>query len=134
MKIKTETAPHVGALGEPIGEKTKLGWTIMSPMFFAQTLHVDYDNLCKLDVLGLADSSTGDQSEVYTDFKEQLTQDAEGWYGMGHPQRGNHPPPPSKEAGSLRRSGNLVRKLRSQRAIEQYDQVIQDQKIRSRLV
>ena len=31
VKIKTETAPRVGALGEPIGEKTKLGWTIMSP-------------------------------------------------------------------------------------------------------
>lgn len=31
-KIKTETAPRVGALGEPIGEKTKLGWTIMSPV------------------------------------------------------------------------------------------------------
>ena len=30
-KIKTETAPRVGALGEPIGEKTKLDWTIMSP-------------------------------------------------------------------------------------------------------
>ena len=26
-KIKTETAPRVGALGEPIGEKTKLDWT-----------------------------------------------------------------------------------------------------------
>ena len=29
-KIKTETAPRMGALGEPIGEKTKLGWTVMS--------------------------------------------------------------------------------------------------------
>ena len=54
-KIKTETAPRVGALGEPIGEKTKLGWTTMSPgkevdltpMFCTQTSHADYDNLCK---------------------------------------------------------------------------------------
>ena len=92
-KIKTETAPRVGALGEPIGEKTKLGWTIMSPgkevdltpMFCTQTSHVDYDNLCKLDVLGLADTSTGDQAEVYAEFKEQFTQDAEGWYETGLP-------------------------------------------------
>ena len=57
-KIKTETAPRVGAIGEPLGEKTNLGWTIMSPgkevdlspMFFTQTSHVDYDNLCKLHV------------------------------------------------------------------------------------
>ena len=88
-KIRTETAPRVGALGEPIGEKTKLGWTIISPgkevdltpMFFTQTSHVDYDNLCKLDVL--ADTSAGDQAEVYAEFKEQLTQDAKGWYETG---------------------------------------------------
>ena len=124
-KIKTETAPRVGALAESIGEKTKLGWTIMSPgkevdlspMFFAQTSHVDYDNLCKPDVLGLADSSTGDQEEVYADFKEQLTQDAEGWYETGLPWRGNHPPLPSNEVGSLQRLGNLVKKLRSQETI-----------------
>ena len=134
-KIKTETVPRVGALGEPIGEKTKLDWTIMSPgkdvdltpMVFTQTSHIDYDNLCKLDVLGLADTSTGYQAEVYAEFKEQLTQDAEGWYETRLPWRGNHPPLPSNEVGSLRRLGNLVRRLRSQGTIERYDQVIQDQ-------
>ena len=99
----------------------------LSPMFFTQTSHVDYDNFCKLDVLGLADSSTVDQAEVYAEFKEQLTQDAEGWYETGLPWRGNHPPLPSNEVGSIRRLGNLVRKLRSQGTIERYDQVIQDQ-------
>ena len=64
-KIKTETAPRIGALNEPIWEKTKLGWTIMSPgkevdlstMFFTQTSSTDYERLSRLDVLGLADSS-----------------------------------------------------------------------------
>ena len=126
---------RVGAIGEPKGEKTKHGWTIMSPgkevdlspMFFTQTSHVAYDNLYKLDVLGLADSSTGDQAEVYAEFKEQLTQDAQGCYETGLPWRGNHPPLPSNEVGSIRRLGNLVRKLRSQGTTERYDQVIQDQ-------
>ena len=85
-KIKTETAPRVGALGEPIGEKTKLGWTIispgkevdLSPMFLTQTSSLDYDNFCTLDVLGLEDSSTGDQTEVYTEFKEKLTRNKDG--------------------------------------------------------
>ena len=134
-KIKTETAPRVGALGEPIGEKTKLGWTIMSPgkevdlspMFVTQTSHVDYDELCKLDVLGLADAPIGDQAEVYSEFKEQLTQDAEGRYETGLPWRGNHHPLPSNEVGSLRRLGTLVRKLRRQGTIKRYNQVIQDQ-------
>lgn len=96
-------------------------------MFFTQTSHIDYDNLCKLDVLSLADSSTGDQAEVYTEFKEQLTQDAEGWHETGLPWRGNHPPLPSNEVGSLRWLGNLARKSGSQGTIKRYDQVIQDQ-------
>jgi len=115
-KIKTKTAPRVGARGEPTGEKTNLGWTIiiisfgkevdLSPMVFTQISHLDYDNLmCKLDVLRLADSSTGDQAEVYTEFKEQLTQDAEGWYETGLPWRGNHPPLPNNAIGSHGRFG-----------------------------
>ena len=83
--------------------------------------------MCKLEFLGLADLSTGDQEEVYADFKEQLTQDEKGWYETGLPWRGNHPHLPSNEVGSRRRLGNLVRKLRSQGTIERYDQVIQDQ-------
>ena len=134
-KIKTETAPLIGAANEPIAEKTKFGWTIispgkevdLSPMFLTQTSTVDYDNLCRLDVLGLADSATGDQDEVYSEFKEQLSRDEEGWYETSLPWKGNHPSLPSNEAGSLRRLTGLVKKLRSQDMIERYDQVIQEQ-------
>ena len=109
-------------------EKTKLGWAIMSPgkevdlttVFCTQTSQIDYDNLCKLDVLGLADTSTGDQAEVYAEFKEQFTQDAEGWYEMGLPWRGNHPSLPNNGVRTFRWLGNLVRKLRSQGTIEHY--------------
>ena len=79
-KITTETAPLIGSANEPIAEKNRFGWTIispgkevdLSPMFLTQTSTVDYDNLCRLDVLGLADCATGDQDEVYSEFKEQL--------------------------------------------------------------
>ena len=44
-RIKIETAPRIGALNEPVAEKTKLGQTIISPgkevdltlMFMTQT-------------------------------------------------------------------------------------------------
>ena len=74
MQIKTENVPKIGRQGEPIAEKTKFGWTIMSPgnevnaseMFLtAQTSSTDYMKLCHLDVLGLQDSPTGDQGKVY---------------------------------------------------------------------
>ena len=72
-KIKTKTAPKVGNPREPVAELTKLGWTIMSPgneanlsqKLLTQTSPTDYENLCRLDVLGLQDHPTGDQNSVY---------------------------------------------------------------------
>ena len=59
-RIKTKQPPLLGESGEPVGEYTKLGWVIMSPgaevdrkaVFLTQTSHVDYKELCRLDVLG----------------------------------------------------------------------------------
>ena len=98
-RIKTETKPRVGRDDEPVAEKTKLGWFIMSPgqefdhnrMMLTQTSQTDYEELCRLDVLGLADSSEHDQQAVYSEFKEQLVRNKEGWYETGLPWRGNHP-------------------------------------------
>ena len=56
-----------------------MGWTITSPgqvhvfdvsaMLLIKTSQVDYEELCKLDVLGLADKPAGDQGEVFQEFK-----------------------------------------------------------------
>ena len=80
-------------------------------MLLTQTSRVDYEDLCKLDVLGLADSPSGDQSVVYDEFKEQLRRSEEGWYETGLPWKGNHAPLPNNKEGSLRRLASLVRKL-----------------------
>ena len=60
-RIKTETVPRIGAWNEPMAEKTKLEWTIISPgkevdltpMFMTQTSSLDYETLCRLDIRGL---------------------------------------------------------------------------------
>jgi hypothetical protein len=40
----------------------------------------DYDNLCALDVLGLADNVGADaDGDVFDEFKEQLTRSKDGW-------------------------------------------------------
>lgn len=56
--------PLIGEETEPIAELTKLSWFNMSPGFeielrtalLTQTYQDDYQHLCELDVLGIADS------------------------------------------------------------------------------
>lgn len=95
-----------------MAEFTRFGWALMAPGieadvsagFLAVDAVSDYENLCSLDVLGLADSVAGDQLEVYKGFRKQLTRDPEkGWYEMGLPWKGDHPPLPTNKEGSLRR-------------------------------
>ena len=135
-RIKTCTNPLLGAEGQPIAEKTKLGWFAMSPgmelnqntMLLTQTSQKDYEDLCHLDVLGLADTSEHDQSMVYSEFKEQLTRSPSGWYETGLPWRGNHPPLPSNKTGSIRRLESLERRLERKNLTDDYNAVIEEQK------
>ena len=79
-KIKMAGYQCAGAMGEPIAEHTRFGWTIISSgsevdlqnMFFTQTSIGDYKELCRLDVLRLQDTPIGDQNVVYEEFLEQL--------------------------------------------------------------
>ena len=134
-RISTTEPQRVGGEWDPVANYTKLGWTITSPgkevdttsMLLTQTSRVDYEDLCKLDILGLADSPSGDQSVVYDEFKEQLRRSDEGWYETGLPWKGNHTPLPNNKEGSLRRLASLVRKLEKNGTIENYNAVIQEQ-------
>ena len=79
-KIKTKTTPKIGKPGEPVAGLTQLSWTITSlgkeadltKMLLTQTTPSDYENLCRLDIQGLKDHPTGEQNNVYQEFKVQL--------------------------------------------------------------
>lgn len=134
-RVKTETKPQIGKDGEPVAEKTKLGWFIMSPgsefnhntMLLTQTSQSDYEDLCRLDILGLADTPEHDQSMVHAEFKEQLQRSSEGWYETGLPWRGNHPELPTNKQGILRRLSSLTRKLQRSNLTDEYDAIIREQ-------
>ena len=134
-KIKTQEAQRTGAIGEPVTEFTRFGWAIMSlgsetdldSMFLAQTASNDYEELYRMDILGFEDSPSGDQNVVYTEFLEQLTRSPEGWYETGLPWKGDHPPLPSNKSGSLRRLGSLVKRLKRNGQLEEYDTIIKEQ-------
>ena len=74
-KIKTNMPAKIGKTGE----LTKFGWMFMPPgqeghsnMYLTQSITHDYEQLYRLDVLGLVDISDRDQNIIYTEFKEQL--------------------------------------------------------------
>ena len=134
-RISTTEPQSVGREWDLVASYTKLGWTITSPgreidttsMLLTQTSRVDFEELCKLDVLGLADSPSGDQGVVYDEFKEQLRRSEEGRYETGRPWKGNHSPLPNNKDGSLRRLASLVRKLEKNGSIDDYNALIKEQ-------
>ena len=79
-------------------------------MLLTQTSHVDYEELCRLDVLGLSDTPTNDRRNVYTEFQEQLIPDEEGWYETGLPWRGNHPVLPNNREKNKREAGMVEKR------------------------
>ena len=83
-----------------------------------------------MDVLGLKDSPCGDQSMVHSEFLEQLERSPEGWYQtrlLFLPWKGNRPPLPSNEQGSLRRLKTLTQRLTKNGTLDEYDAIIQEQ-------
>ena len=96
-------------------------------MLMTQTSHAEYEELCRLDVLGLEDTPQHDQSVVFNEFKEQLTRSPEGWYETALPWKPNHPYLPNNERGSLKRLGSLTKRLQRENLMEKYDGIIQEQ-------
>ena len=97
-------------------------------MLLTQTSHLDYEELCRLDVLGLADTPQHDQGQVYSEFREQLSRNEAGWYEASLPWKGNHPPLPTNEQGSLRRLQTIKRKLQRSGLEQAYTEIIEEQK------
>ena len=77
-------------------------------------------------MLGLTDTPQHDQREVYREFREQLSRSEMGWYEAA--SKGNHPPLPSNEQGSLRRLKNLKQKLKRTGVEQAYSEIIEEQK------
>ena len=85
--IKTTTSQKVGKPGKPVAEKTLLGWTLISlgregagsPILLTLSAPTDYEQLCTLKVLSLADNHENNQQVIYKEFKAQLERNPAGW-------------------------------------------------------
>ena len=93
-----------------------------------QTSQLEYEELCRMDVLGLADTPPYDQRAAYSEFKEQLVRSGEGWYETGLPWKGDRSNLPNNANESLQRLHTLTRKLDQSGQREEYDSIISEQK------
>ena len=130
-RVKVQEMSRVGQPGELLAELTRLGRVLMSPGKEVElsklTSTDDYENLYKLDVLGVTDSES-DEGTVHQELKEQLRKDKNGWYETGLIWKDNCSILASNKSGSLGRLKNLLRNLqKDQRPFEMYNQVIQEQ-------
>ena len=80
-------------------------------------------------MLGLADNALNEQQAVYSEFNKQLVRSEEGWYETGLPWEGNRSSLPSNKHGSLQRLLSLTRKLHREERIEQYNNIIREQRV-----
>lgn len=134
-RIKTNSSPRIGKQGEPVAMQTKLGLFILSPgekidmmhKLLTQTSQVDYEELCKINVLGLADTPQHDQGQVYSKFWEQLSHNEAGWYETSLPWKVNHPQLPTNKHGGQHRLKTLRHKLRCTGVEQTYGEIIKEQ-------
>ena len=94
-------------------------------MFLTQTSIGDYEELCRMDVLGLQDTPIGDQDVVHQRFLEQLKRSPEGRYETALPSKGGYPPLPNNNTGSLKRLASVIQCLKRNGELEDYDAIIQ---------
>ena len=133
VKIRTSDRLRVGRRGDPVADRARFGWTIMSPRtdvgnaYLAVNSTVDHNRLCALDVLGLEDKPTTHQSDVHEEFEEQLTRSPDGRYETGLPWKGNFPEFPNNCVGNVPRVNSLLRKLKRIDMLDQDDDNIREQ-------
>ena len=136
-RIKTMTKPRIGQPGEPVAEKTQLGWTIISPgreseslsnLLLTRNSTCDHDQLCRLDVLGIEYQPSGNQEFVYKKFKDQLQRYPEGFYETFLIWKVRYSTLDNNKAGSLLHLKSISGKVKKNpKEFEQYDNIVKEQ-------
>ena len=128
-KITTNIPARIGKTSESVAELIKFGWMIMSKgqedhsnVYLTQSDTHDYEQLCRLKVLGLNNTSDADPYTIYTEFKEQLQRRKNVCYQSELSLKPNHPTLHNKKIGSLACLSNLLSKLQCDSVLfKEYD-------------
>ena len=88
----------------------------------------DYESLCSLDCLGIEEKHQKTNDFVYEEFRKQLGRGPEGYYETNLIWKESHPKLLNNEYNSIGRLQNLTRNLIRRKKLDQYDQIMQEQK------
>ena len=132
-KIITEKV-YKGNPSDPIVEETTFGWIIhggdeytSDACMFTREVN-DYEQLYKLDVLGVEDRGENDQLQVLTDFGESITRQEDGRYQVSIPWIPGSKLTSTNEQHSRTRLRNVNRKLAKDEGLKQeYKRIVEDQ-------
>ena len=88
----------------------------------------DYEQLYKLDVLGVEDRGENDQLQVLTDFGESVTRQEDGRYQVSIPWIPGSKLTSTNEQHSQTRLGNVNKKLAKDEGLKkEYKRIVEDQ-------
>ena len=139
LRIRTTEPLILGANPnkDPGAEFTMLGWTIYGrqllsefgpeKQFLLKTGQEEFEKLCSLDVLGLADTGTKRETEIHEDFIQQLNKTPAGYYETKLPWKEDHVPLTTNKSLSASRLISTTRKLEKTGKLQEYDQIMQEQ-------
>ena len=116
---------------------TMLGWTIYgrplvregdtAKQFFLKTGQEEFEKLSSIDVLGLVDAGTREDTSIHKDFLQQLTKTPARYYETRLPWKEDHVPLPANKNLAAARLMSTTRKLENTGNLQEYDQVMREQ-------
>ena len=87
----------------------------------------DYENLCRLDVLGAKEEHVRRDEVWYDEFAKQLSQSPEEWHETNLLWKEKNPPLDANKSGSLGRLNSLLHNLKRNDQFNTYNDIIRNQ-------
>ena len=122
---------------DPGAEFTMLGWPIygqhpgvesgVDKQFLLKTGQEEFEKLCSLDVLGIADTGAKQDGLVHEEFLQQLTKTPDGYYKTKLPWKEDHVPLPVNKNLAAARLHSTAKRLEKMGRLEEYHQIMRDQ-------
>ena len=137
QRIRTSEPPIFGnKLGtDPVAEYTKLGWTLFGgkncsettdKQFLIRIGQEEFERMCSLDVLGLADPITNKEFS-HEEFKDQIKYNENGFYQTGLPWKRNCAPLLDNKEQTRARLSYVTKKLIKIDKLQEYHTVMREQ-------